>query len=200
MQKEAGKTDRRILRTKQTLRNAMIELIIEKHYDSITVQNIIDRANVGRSTFYSHFRDKEDLFREDWQRFLRHFVSRFNWKNLDNPVPIRYIFEHLKEFHPFYRGLVRSGKIESVFRYGQNYLAKLIEQDLDKNEIGITNPIVPNPLLANFLSDGIFSILKWWLDQNMPYSARRMDRMFRTLVIPGVISSLETSEINRAEF
>ena len=55
------KVDRRIQRTRQPLEDALIALILEKGYDKITVQNIVDQANAGRSTFYSHFLDKDDL-------------------------------------------------------------------------------------------------------------------------------------------
>lgn len=74
MSNESQKADRRVQKTQQSLRNALIALILEKHYDTISVQDIIERANVGRSTFYLHFRDKEDLFRGDWQRMLEYFV------------------------------------------------------------------------------------------------------------------------------
>ena len=56
------KIDRRIRRTRDTLGDALVELIREKPFDSITVQEILDRAGVGRSTFYTHYSDKQDLF------------------------------------------------------------------------------------------------------------------------------------------
>ena len=61
MQTNQERVDRRVDRTVTALRKALIDLILEKHYDSITVQDIIDRANIGRSTFYTHFVGKEDL-------------------------------------------------------------------------------------------------------------------------------------------
>ena len=78
MQDNYGTNDRRVNRTIESLRNALIELIVEKHYDSITVQDIIDRANVGRSTFYTHFRDKEDLLIGDWKKFLGMLAHHVN--------------------------------------------------------------------------------------------------------------------------
>ena len=194
MQNISEKTDRRILRTRRALKEAMIDLIKEKHYDSITVQNIIDRANVGRSTFYSHFRDKEDLFRGDWEHFLTFFVQSFRWDNISDGqfVPMEGFLEHVKEFHSFYRGLVRSGKIQNVFEYGKRFLAKSIENELSKTKSEIADPLVPPPLLANYISEEFFSILKWWLDQNMPYSPHRMDQIFHTLVMPGIRLSLKT--------
>src|SRR5262249_15482692 len=72
------KSDRRTQRTDQKLTTAMVELITEKRFDDVTVQNLIDRAQVGRSTFYSHYRDKQDLFRKDWERFIEMLAQRIN--------------------------------------------------------------------------------------------------------------------------
>src|SRR6202012_5392571 len=55
--------DRRVRRTRDLLHRALLDLIAEKGYPHITVQDILDRADVGRSTFYTHYRDKEDLLR-----------------------------------------------------------------------------------------------------------------------------------------
>ena len=58
---QTQRVDRRVQRTRQLLNRALMELIVEKGYDSVTVQDIIDRANLGRSTFYAHYQDKDDL-------------------------------------------------------------------------------------------------------------------------------------------
>lgn len=176
--------DRRINKTKQSLRNALVQLILEKHYDDISVQDIIDRANVGRSTFYSHFRDKEDLFRGDWERLLVSFVSEINAENIKQGkfFPITELFIHLKHFHPFYRALVRSGKTEKLFGIGQKYLTERIElqlKELLENEEIFD---VPLPILANHLSSEVFSLLKWWLDQNMPYPPEEMNIFFHKII------------------
>ncbi len=60
-------TDRRVRRTRELLRSALLSLIQEKGYDRITVQDILDRADIGRSTFYAHYRDKDDLFRAGFE-------------------------------------------------------------------------------------------------------------------------------------
>jgi AcrR family transcriptional regulator len=184
--------DRRINRTQQSLRKALIELILEKHYDTISVQDIIDRANVGRSTFYTHFRDKEDLFRGDWERILNHFVDQIKIESLSEGriFPIQALFAHLKDFHHFYRALVKSGKIEQIFSLGQRYMSKRIEERVILLLSIEENPLVPIPILANYLASEIFSNLKWWLDNNMPYSPEKMDEMFHSLVTPGFRQAL----------
>jgi AcrR family transcriptional regulator len=184
---ENKKSDRRLVRTRKSLRDALIELILEKHYDDITVQNIIDRADVGRSTFYLHYRDKEDLFRGDLERFLDFFVQHIDFDNLKKArfVPIEHLFQHLIDFHPFYRALVRSSKSDQLFKTGQKHLAKRIENKLNvwlgKEQI---TP-VPVSILANYLANEIFTLLRWWLDNNLPYAPERMDEIFHQLVIPG---------------
>lgn len=191
MHTKNGTADRRAQKTQQSLRNALIELILKKHYDTISVQNIIDRANVGRSTFYLHFRDKEDLFRGDWQRLLEYFVGQITPKNLQTGriFSVRELFEHLKDFHRLYRALVKSGKIDRLFGYGQKYLAERIEIKINDDFSFETQQVIPIPILANYLASEVFSQLKWWLDNEMPYPPERMDEIFHRLVLPGVNSA-----------
>jgi AcrR family transcriptional regulator len=188
------KPDRRINRTRQTLRDALIALILEKHYDEITVQDIINRANVGRSTFYTHFRDKEDLFRGDWERLLGAFAQHVNLPAGEGGkcVPIEGLFLHLKDFHHFYRALVKSQMTDRLFTYGSVYLAQCIEKKYAAEPPDHFK--VPLPVIANYLALQVFGLLKWWLDNNMPYPPAQMDKMFHQLVTPGVSAVVADGE------
>jgi len=180
------KDDRRANRTKRSLSEALVELIQEKRFDDITVQNVIDRADVGRSTFYSHFRDKEDLFQKDWERFLDGFAGHIDWEKAGNErfVPVVYLFRHLEEVQPFYKSLVRSQKTDSVFKSGVSYLSQKIETALNLQFKGKPAPSLPIPILSNYLAVELFALLKWWLDHDMPHPAERMDEIFHALVTP----------------
>src|SRR5207245_11671341 len=118
--------------TVSALGTSLIELMLEKHYDSITVQDIIDRANVGRSTFYSHFRDKEDLLVGDWKRFYEMIADYTNLTgDLSRPVaPIAGLTAHLKDMHALYRALERSGKTDRLFSVGIDRLADKLEDKI----------------------------------------------------------------------
>src|SRR6476646_4543473 len=124
--------DRRTIRTISALRTALIDLMLEKHYDSITVQDIIDRANVGRSTFYSHFRDKEDLLVGDWKRFFQLIADNTNLTSDrgKSVAPIEAMLTHLKHMHALYRALVRSGKTDRLFLVGSEYLTQKLEEKI----------------------------------------------------------------------
>lgn len=171
----------------------------EQRWDSITVQHVIDRANVGRSTFYAHYRDKEDLLRSSFGEFLEAIGAHIKWENLGQGrvVPVQELFSHLQdEFNHFYRALARSRKTDLLFKIGPAQMAKGIERSLTAWLADRPQPAVPIPVLANYLASGILSMLKWWLDQNMPYPPLQMDQIFHALVMPGVqaILGMKTSE------
>jgi AcrR family transcriptional regulator len=178
------KTDRRIQRTRHSLTHAMVDLVTEKRFDDITVQNLIDRADIGRSTFYTHFRDKEDLFQKNWEGFLEFCVEQIDWTRVGKGsfFPVLFLFDHLKEVQPFYRGLVLSRKSEALMKTGTEYLSQRIGEGLQANLK--YHPSIPIPILANYLATELFALLKWWLDQGMPYSPERMDQIFHELVNP----------------
>jgi AcrR family transcriptional regulator len=187
--------DRRPSRTKQAIRDSLIELIKEKHYDLISVQDIIERANMARSTFYTHFRDKEDVLFSDWKRFLGFFFGHVGWANLHDGrfLPVAELFHHLKEYYNFYIALERSQKSERLFRTGYGFLVESLEEELAQRfdpEI----VMIPLPLLASFLAREIVGQMRWWLDHSMPISPQEMDRIFHELTMPGVRSSLLNAE------
>ena len=178
------KSDRRTQRTHHNLTHALVDLVTEKRFDDITVQNLIDRADVGRSTFYSHFRDKEDLFQSNWEGFLDFCVEQIDWSKVGSGsfFPVVFLFSHLKDVQPFYHGLVRSRKSESLMKSGSEYLSRQIEQGLKQNLKHRLS--IPFPILSTYLATELFALLKWWLDARMPYTPERMDEIFHALVNP----------------
>lgn len=193
---ENEKSDRRISRTRRSLRAALIGLILEKRYNSITVQNVIDRANVGRSTFYAHYRDKDDLFLSDWKRLLDWFVSRIEWEKAEEGrfVPVLELFRHVQEFQPFYKALARSKKTNLIFRTGLDHLAETIELSLTLFLADKPQPSVPLTILSHYLAGQILTLLKWWVELDMPHLPERMDEIFHAMVTPGFNSVLRSAE------
>jgi AcrR family transcriptional regulator len=187
-------SDRRARRTRHQVHGAMFDLIKEKRFDDITVQNLIDRAGVGRSTFYTHFRDKEDAFEHQWRQFVWHLAEQIDWDKAgdDTFFPVKFFFAHLQEAQSFYRGLVRSGKVDAIFKSGVGYLSEDIEAALtDRLK---SRPAVPIPVLSHYLANECFGLLRWWLDAGMPYTPESMDKMFHRLVNPTMKAALSPSQ------
>lgn len=186
------KVDRRASRTHRSLRGALIELILEKRYDAITVQNIIDRADVGRSTFYAHYRDKDDLFLRDIEDFLSMFVAHIEWGNIraGRCIPIRELFQHVQDFQHFPQALAKSRKIDWFYRNGLRYLTCGIESALNSMLMGKSQTSIPLNVLSSYLASGVLNMLRWWIEHGMPYPPERMDEIFHELVMPGFRSAL----------
>src|SRR5689334_9313169 len=106
--------DRRVARTQGALHQALLSLILEKGYEAISVENICERANIGRSTFYAHFTSKDDLKRSGLGHLRRELLERHRRASASMPAgirPIRFslpMFEHARNHAHLYRALVGS--------------------------------------------------------------------------------------------
>jgi AcrR family transcriptional regulator len=186
--KPKTKLDSRTRRTRDALGDALVELMQERPFKSITVQDVLDRAEVGRSTFYAHYRDKDDLFLSDVEEFWEMMSSLLerSGEESNRVAPIRELFSHVAEAKNFREALVASGKAHDVMELGQGQFARAIEQRLVKLSAG--QGIAPRNFAAeaHALAGAMFSSLGWWIDRGMPVSATEMDDNFHRLVWSGV--------------
>jgi len=191
------KTDLRGERTRRQLGKAIVELIQEKRFDDITVQNVIDRAAIGRATFYSHYRDKEDLFASQWERLLDEIARRIQWGRADSDsfFPVAFLFAHFQQAQHLYRGLVRSGKADSMLKSGIEYLSHKLETELsNRPKLRLSVPVA---IVAHYLANEIFALLKWWLDDGMRYTPDQMDGIFHHLIKPVFLPYTQDCKITR---
>ncbi len=188
------KHDRRSQRTRRLLGDALVTLLVEKRYDAITVQDIIDRANVGRTTYYAHFRDKEDLLLNEIGRVV-HLLSE-DALGAGEPInallPSLGLFRHVQENRALYQALLWGRGFQHVIKRIQVQLTGLLEQRLEGLVPDETPLSVPVSVLANFVAGAFLSKLEWWMSSKAAYSAEQMDAMFWRLVRPGLESVLGT--------
>ncbi len=182
----AAKTDRRILRTRDTLGDALVALMQEKNFDDITVQDLLDRAGVGRSTFYQHYRDKDDLFLSDVEDFLQLLSSALSQHGASprRLLPVQELFSHIRETHGFYAALVKAGKMDDVQTLARGIFARSIEERLQRS--GIEMGPAQQSAHAHALAGSVFSLLDWWIDQGMKRESREMDDVFHNLAWNGM--------------
>ena len=181
--------DRRIQRTRKLLQEALLALILEKSYEELTVQDVIDRANVGRSTFYAHFQDKEDLLLSEFETFQSMFEHHLiNQPTTDtSPWSLSLVmFQHAQGNLKLYKALAGKQGGSLGLAYLQKYLSSLLLTHLQQQLTRKDHVIVPPEILAHYLVNAFMSLLTWWLDNNLPYSAERMNEMFRQLTQPGI--------------
>ena len=180
--------DRRVRRTRDILGDALVELMHEKPFTDITVQHVLDRAGVSRSTFYAHFSDKDDLFLSDVEDFLEHMafgLSRHGDKS-NRVAPVREMFAHVAEWHKFHSVLVASGKISDFQEMGQGYFARAIEQRLAATPKARELTSKRRAAMAQMFAGALMSSLSWWLTCGMPGTPEEMDDLFHRMVWSGV--------------
>jgi AcrR family transcriptional regulator len=184
-------TDRRIQRTRQLLQDALVELILEKGYEAITVQDIIDRANVGRSTFYAHFLDKDDLFMSGFESLREQFDQYLNSETPDLTDPWTLsliIFKHIQNNQHLFKALIGRQGSPMMQAHFNKYLAGLLQRHIKSQLPEKAKQKVPPEILSLYVVNSLMAFLIWWLNNDAFYSAEQINDMYQTLTRPGVES------------
>lgn len=185
------KLDARVRRTQDALGDAMMELFQEKPWESITVQDVLDRAGVGRSTFYVHYKDKDDLFWSDAEEFLEAmsgWLSR-SGEVSDRVAAVRELFAHVAESEKLYEAFVRSGRQHDFLELAEGYFARAIASRLAVLDRSKDVPAEARAALGRALSGALLSLLRAWLAQRERMPARDADALFHRLVWSGVTAA-----------
>jgi AcrR family transcriptional regulator len=186
--------DRRVRRTRRNLADALIALIVERGYDRITVQDILDRADVGRSTFYAHFRDKDALllsgFDELRDDLRRDMDSLTPGEMPDDPAhPVSVVFRHAYNHRPIYRALcgrqggnVIDGHLRAMF-------GTLLGDHL-RPHLAAAGSSLPAAIVAEFYASALIGVLKWWVNDDFPYSPHEVAAAYGALAGPGIVAAI----------
>ena len=180
--------DARVRRTRDALGDALVALMQEKPFDTITVQDVLDRAKVGRSTFYSHYSDKDDLLMSDAEEFFESVAMMLSVRGdtSERVFPVREFFGHIIEAKQFVDALVSSGKMNDNMELARGLFARGIERRLAELPKGQGIPEHERPAIAFAHAGALLALLTWWVDRGMKQPPAEMDELFHRLVWKGV--------------
>jgi AcrR family transcriptional regulator len=187
------KADRRSQRTSRLVSSAFAELLVEKPYDEILVQDILDRADIGRTTFYAHYFDKEDVLDSIIEQQLSMFTHQIAHSTArQQVVPSLELFEHIYQSpHQHLRALMRGRAGEPLWEALQTALSRAIESALSTLCAEKRSPSIPLPVVSQYLAGAFLTLLKWWVAADMPYPPEQMESIFQQLALPGVWAMLK---------
>jgi AcrR family transcriptional regulator len=188
--------DRRVRRTRTLLQNALTSLMIEKGYESITVQEIIERADVGRATFYAHFADKRTLLTsrlEDLRALLlrqqREVAAASG--NAGRALSFsRAMLEHASASLPVWRALAGRESGAFVLARIHEMLVELVRNDLVA--LGLTQRGQEREALVQYLTGGFIALMMWWLSDGAKLSVEEVDSRFGKLAMQGIAPFIST--------
>jgi AcrR family transcriptional regulator len=177
----AKSPDRRQAKSWAALRTALMSLIREKGFDAITVQEILDRADIGRSTFYAHTTGKIDLLRKSVRQLRSELLAQTPAKKMGSigakPLSYsRFMIDHLDANRDLYYNVVHTRGGDVVLKEIRTLVADFAREDLVA--FGIA-PGVTCEFAVQYLSGAFMAVVTWWLDRRPPVTAAELDAMFR---------------------
>jgi AcrR family transcriptional regulator len=168
-----AKVDRRIVRTQEAIKKAFLELISEKNFDSITIQDISDRANINRATVYLHYLDKFDLLDKIMEEHIQNMANLCELEaEMDWIEATVYCMEYLKSNYLFFSTMLAS---EGAPYFRSRFVQHNIEEF--KKDVDVTkgkNLGQNEDIVAEFVANAYVGVVEWWIKNEMPYPPREM--------------------------
>jgi AcrR family transcriptional regulator len=179
MKMENQSTDRQIQRTRLQVITALLELLEHTTYDQLTIQQVCEQANIGRSTFYAHFQGKDDLLRFGFHHALNLLVAELHidpdthfieW----NALPF---LQHTRGHFQLYRTLLLGTGYAALTQQGVKDLADKIAEKM----AGLCS--IPVEIAAYTTASAALSLVKFWLDRRMPEDVEQVNHYFQSLIV-----------------
>lgn len=177
-------------KTRKAIFNAFTELLSKKKYNKITVQDILDLADIGRSTFYSHFETKDDLLKEICKEVFEHIFSsdlniecnkKFENEKNNPKIVIKHILYHLKENKKNLTAILSCESSYLFINYFKEYILKIIDSYIliEKKQYNI-----PIDFLKNHIALSFIETVKWWIKDQMIQSPEEITEYFSNIIMP----------------
>ena len=187
---KSGSIDRRVARTRTLLQDALIALIPQHGYAPITVEDICEKANVGRSTFYTHYSGKDDLRSATIDAHLRALTHRR--RSADPQAHGRLfvfslpMFEHAHAFRSLHHALLSSGG-DTIHDEIRERIHRAVRRELADKRIG--DGAVPVECAVQFIVGAFLAVLTWWIASDTGLSPVQVDHLFQQMALNGVRAS-----------
>ena len=194
MNLRSSKTDRRVSRTRRQLRNALMALILERGYNAVTIEDITERADLGRTTFYLHFRDKEELLVESLEEIaadLKSQVEQTAEMNLAagprrvNPVAV--VFRHVDENRDLYRIMLKGEGSSKAASRIRDIIEEAAVEFFTRHLSGFVSaqPELPKGLAAGYYASAMLGFVTWWLEKDIPVKGDEAADLFMKFFFRG---------------
>ena len=190
------KMDRRAVRTRRALREALIALILEKGYEAITVQEITDRADLNRGTLYLHYRDKQDLLLSSINDVYDELLAQFtpiSPQNLSMEIPehhLTIVFRHVAANANYYRVMLGEHGVPAFITRLRHLISQVSLDRLEALRKLVPARPFPSELVAGFSGGAVIGVIEWWLENDMPMTPEELARYTLQLTVSGLYPTL----------
>ena len=190
-----NQVDRRVLRTRRLLKQALVDLTAEKTYEEITIRDITDQADIGYATFFRHYDGRDDLMLEIFTETIDEIES------LPADHGDRYfeqegylLFEHVSENQSLYRSILESQNFTRKFR---EHTKKMVQVHVQGHIDRVSSPAFPVEIAAHHMVSSLIGLIEWWLVNDLPYPVERMAMIYERLIIQATWHALDADNLMR---
>jgi len=187
MSSSPANEDRRVLRTRTALRNALIASIFERGWERTSIRHVCAQAKIGRSTFYTHFADKEELLQSgfrDLRRLLRVAVTAQGSRRRTLGFSLG-LFEHAYENRRLFRALVGKRSGQAIQRQFLGFVAEMVEEELARQ----LAPGLERDATVQYVAGAFNQLVIWWLESRKPLLPVQVDALFQRLTRPVLVAA-----------
>lgn len=190
--------DLRVRRTHKLLREALLTLMVERGFASLTVQEITEQAMVNRATFYRHYRDKHDLLERCMDDVFVELearlapppadAGRLDWPTLT--ANLTHLFEHAAAYAPAYRLLLSERGGGQFAARARATLEEVSRQRWEAMQPTLADPRLPPEMTLRFISAAVLGVIQWWLEAGQPFAPPTAAAHLMALIVSGPYRAL----------
>jgi AcrR family transcriptional regulator len=191
-------TDPRVRRTRRLLRDALVSLMLEKDFASISIKEITERAEVAYITFFRHYESLDQLLMEVLNEGLRELLVHIESLAKQSEKSAletegRLIFEYIEQKADLFRILFKSQSVTRVRKKVVRNIAAIFQKScLPLARSG--NPVA-TAIMSNHIATSLLSLIEWWLDNKMIPSPAQMGKVYKSLIIDSTVGAVRTLSI-----
>lgn len=187
------KEDPRVRRTRRILRDALVSLILEKDYASISIREVTDRAEVAYITFFRHYGSIDELLMEVLDEGLAELRQHIEILARQSGQPAgevegKLIFEYISQKSDLFRILFKSQSVTQVRKKVVRNISTIYQKSC--SPLQVANSLIPIHAATNHIATSLLALIEWWLDNKMSPSPSQMGRIYRSLIIDSTISAV----------
>lgn len=188
------KRDPRIIRTRQLLKTALVELIHENGYEKIKVTDITERAMLNRATFYLHYRDKFDLLRQSSEETLDGLIASLDSDLKEGEEELAYdqphrtfiqMFEHISLNSQLFKVFLTEKNMSHFTSQMMEVIVDFVSEGMSRKQPDDEKLTVPREIAVRYISSAFLGVITWWLEKDMPYTPKYMAKLLMKLGIQG---------------
>lgn len=191
------KIDRRVQRTREILQKSLIDLVSERRYDEITIQDIVNHANIGRTTFYLHYNSKDELFMSCHEAMVREFrvglltpLSQDELLSPEIPAGLKSAYRHLEESRAMLHSIFQGKDRLLLLRQLRDWNAQQFEANL-RAAFTEAESNIPLDVLSNYLAGAQITLLHWWLEKRRRHTLQELGQTFHRLQRAAILEAFE---------